>query len=77
MRTTISVSLNKASATKIKHLALRRGFDTTSDYLRFLVEQDDVDLISESEIISRAKEADHLYRRNKLVRAKSSEAFLD
>ncbi|OGL87190.1 hypothetical protein A3I40_01245 [Candidatus Uhrbacteria bacterium RIFCSPLOWO2_02_FULL_48_12] len=77
MRTTISVSLNKAGVTKIKKLAVRRGFHTASDYLRFLLEQDDVDLISESELIARSKEADNMHRSNKLVRAKSLSEFLD
>lgn len=77
MRTTISVSLNKASVTKIKRLATKRGFHTASDYLRFLLDQDDVDLISESELIARTKEADSLHRNNKLIRAKSLAEFMD
>ena len=77
MRTTISVSLDKAGVTKIKQLATKRGFHTASDYVRFLLEQDDIDLISESELIARAKEADSLHQKNRFVRAKSLAEFMD
>lgn len=76
MRTTISFSLTTADVKKTRTLVKRRGFSTTSDYIRFLISQDDVDLISEHELVKRAKEVSELYKKGKLVRAKSMAEFL-
>ncbi len=52
-------------------MAEKRGFDTTSDYLRFLISQDDTDLIGEDELVKRTGEIEKLYKAGKLIRAKS------
>lgn len=71
MRTTISLSISPAEVKKTKTLARKRGFMTVSDYLRFLLSQDDADLISETEILRRGQESEKLYRQGKLIKAKS------
>lgn len=71
MRTSISFNLTKPEAAKTRLLAKKRGFTTTSDYLKFLLAQDDVDLISEDEIVSRFKSIDRLHKAGKLIKAKS------
>ena len=71
MRTSISFNLSKREALKTRKLARARGFRTTSDYLRFLITQDDVDLISEHELVRRAQSVDRLHRTGKLMRARS------
>ncbi len=71
MRTTLSLSVPKTEAKKARTLARARGFRTLSDYLRFLLSQDDQVLISEAELISRSKETVKLHKTNKLVKAPS------
>ncbi len=77
MRTTISLSVPKMEAEKARILARARGFRTLSDYLRFLLSQDDQTLISEDEIIQRSKETTRLHKTNKLIKAKSMADFLN
>lgn len=76
MRTTISLSVLDTEARKAKRLAKSRGFSTLSDYLRFLLTQDDQPLISEDELVVRSQEAVVLHKKGKLVRAKSLTDFL-
>lgn len=76
MRTSISFNLTQHEAKKTRALARTRGFQSTSDYLRFLISQDDVDLISEDELIKRASEVERLHKTGKLVKAKSLEEFI-
>ena len=71
MQTTLSFALPTVRAKKTRQLARARGFRTISDYLRFLLEQDDVNVISEDELVKRAKEVDRLHVTGKLIRAKS------
>lgn len=71
MRTSISFNLTKDEAKKIQTLVKTRGFKTTSDYLRFLISQDDVDLISEHELVKRASQVERMHKDGKLVKAKS------
>jgi hypothetical protein len=71
MNTTISFNATSTESTKTRRLARARGFRTTSDYLRYLLAQDDVDLISENELVARAADVDKLYKDGKLIRAKS------
>ncbi len=77
MRTTISIAVTPREVEKTKKLAKKRGFPTVSGYFRFLLAQDDVDLISEAELVQRSAEADRLHQRGKLIAAKSMSALLD
>lgn len=76
MRTTISVSLPPRDAQKTRALARRRGFENMSDYVRFLLSADDVDLISEDEILRRSASVDVLQKRGNLVKAASMAELL-
>ena len=71
MRTSISFNLTREEAIKTKALAHTRGFVSTSDYLRFLLAQDDVDLITEDELVARAKQVNRLHKKGKLIKATS------
>jgi hypothetical protein len=71
MRTTISVAVSPREAKKSRELAMRRGFENLSEYIRFLLASDDADLISEEEILRRAKQVPGLLKSGKLVHAKS------
>ncbi len=71
MNTTISVSLPRKDALKTRKLALERGFDSVSEYLRFLLAEDDSELISAAEIVRRSKEAVNLHKKGKLIEATS------
>lgn len=77
MRTTISIAVTPREVEKTKRLARKRGFPTVSGYFRFLLAQDDVDLISEAELIRRSKEAGRLHKRGKLIAAKSMSELLE
>ncbi len=77
MRTTISIAATPREVEKTKKLAKKRGFPTVSGYFRFLLAQDDVDLISEAELIRRSAEADRLHQGGKLIAAKSMSELLD
>lgn len=71
MRTSLSFNLTRDESKKTQALVKKRGFRTTSDYLRFLISQDDVDLISEHELIKRALEIERMHQTGKLVKARS------
>ena len=77
MRTTISVSLSPTAVKKTRRLTQQRGFRTISDYLRFLLEQDDVELISENELVRRSNEVDRLHASGKLVSVGSMQDLMD
>lgn len=76
MRTSISFNLTREEARKARALVKARGFRTTSDYLRFLISQDDVDLVSEDELVKRASEIERMHKTGKLVKARSLEEFM-
>ncbi len=71
MRTSLSFNLSRSAAVKTKKMARARGFVTTSDYMRFLLEQDDVDFINEDELVKRAQDVNRLHKKRKLIRAHS------
>lgn len=76
MRTTISFSITPAEAKKTQRLVRRRGFATTSEYVRFLLRQDDIDLITEDELVVRVKDARRLHKQGKLIKAASLAEFM-
>lgn len=71
MKTTISFSVLDVEAKRTRHLARVHGFATISQYIRFLLSQDDVELIPEQELVHRATESQRLHSQKKLIRAKS------
>lgn len=77
MRTTLSFTLSSSQVKKTRKLARARGFSTVSDYIRFLLEEDDVSLINEDELVKRANEVERLHRTKKLVTAKSMADFME
>ena len=76
MRTTISVAVTPREAEKTKQLARKHGFKTTSDYLRFLMAEDDASFISEDEVLRRGQEVERLARRGGLIKSKSMRDFM-
>ena len=76
MRTTISVAVTPREAEKTKQLARKHGFKTTSDYLRFLMAEDDVSFISEDEVLRRGREVEHLARTGALIKGKRMRDFV-
>ena len=55
MRTSVSFNLTREEAERLKNLVKARKFESTSEYLRFLIAEDDVELISEDEILEIGK----------------------
>ncbi len=71
MRTTLSFTLPPALAKKTRELVKKRGFATTSDYIRYLLQEDDIELISEAELVTRAKQVPTLAKKGTLIQAQS------
>ncbi len=76
MRQALSISLRPEELKRTRHLARKRGFSVISDYVRFLVAQDDEELISEDEVLKRIKETERLHKRGKLIKADSIKDLL-
>ncbi|MBP6945454.1 hypothetical protein KBD61_06130 [Patescibacteria group bacterium] len=76
MRQALSISLRPEELKRTRHLARKRGFSVISDYVRFLVAQDDDDLISADELVKRSKETEILYKQGKLIKARSIKDLL-
>ena len=70
MRQVLSLSFPEKMTKEVKNLAKRRGFDSLSSYIKYLVELDK-ELISETELLASVKEARREYRAGKAVKAKS------
>jgi len=71
MRTTISFAISPQEAESTKKLAILRGFQTVSDYIRHLIREDDAFLISENELVRRSSESERLHAHGKDIRANS------
>lgn len=71
MRTTVSFALDQDEAKKVKELVTKRGFTSTSDYFRFLIAEDDVELISQDEVLKRMKSVSKLAKHSRLIKVKS------
>ncbi len=67
MRSILTVSLTTKEVQAIKQKTKKRGFETVSSYLRFLVDEDDGTLISEAELLRRATKAEKDYATGKLT----------
>lgn len=70
MRQVLSLSLPTKSAKQIKILSKKRGFDTVSGYVKYLLESDQ-DLISADDLLESAQEAKKEYKNNKTIVVKS------
>jgi len=66
----MSLSFPSTQAKQIKSLAKKRGHNSISAYIQYLVTADK-DLISESELIKTVKEARKEYKAGKSIKAKS------
>ena len=75
MRTVLNLSLPPKTAQVIKRQAKKRGFTTTSEYLRFLLSLD-TELISADELLRMSRQADRDYRAGKLKKFSSLAKFL-
>ncbi len=71
MRTILNLSIPPQTATVIKKRAKMRGFTSTSSYIRFLIDSDNDNLITEKQLLQIAKKADADYNTGKLIKAKS------
>ena len=76
MRTTISIPVSPQVAIKTRRLARKRGFPSVSEYVRFLLETDEEDLISVKEVLRISKEAHRLHKAGKLLEIQSLKDLL-
>ena len=70
MRQVLSISLPQQTTKKIKTLSKKRGFNTVSGYIKYLIESDQ-DLISETELLKSVREARKEYKAGKAVKIES------
>ena len=70
MRQVLSLSLPANTVRQIKNSAKKRGYSSLSAYVKYLFKADE-DLISESALLKRAREARKEYRAGKSIKANS------
>ena len=70
MRQVLSLSLPKETAKEIKTLSKKRGFDSVSSYIKYLVNSDK-ELISEISLLGSIKEARSDYKKGDTLRVDS------
>ena len=70
MRQILSLSLPAGDVKEMKHLAHKRGYESVSAYIKYLLKADE-DLISEAELLKTVQSARHEYRLGKSVKAHS------
>ena len=75
MRKVMSLSLTEKISKDIKQKAKKRGFESVSAYVKYLVDLDK-DVISESELAMSVQEARKDYKAKKSVKANSIEDLL-
>ena len=71
MRQVLSLSFLPTKVRQARKLVVKRGFSSVSEYFRFLLAQDDAELISVDELVRRSKNAKKLYKMGKLIQADS------
>lgn len=70
MRQVISLSFPSRTTEEVKHLAKKRGFDSVSGYIQYLIKMDQ-ELISEAYLWNSIKQARDEYKTGKVIKAKS------
>ena len=70
MRQVVSLSLSQSATKEIKILSKKRGFDSVSAYVKYLLTLDK-DLISEEQLLASIKEGRKEYKAGKTIKAKS------
>ncbi len=70
MRQVLSLSFSPQEVKDAKNISKKRGFDSVSSYIKYLVNSDK-DLISEDEILEAAEEADREYKNGTIIKANS------
>ncbi|PJA47709.1 hypothetical protein CO172_00420 [Candidatus Uhrbacteria bacterium CG_4_9_14_3_um_filter_36_7] len=75
MRQVISLSFPSKTTTEVKRLAKKRGFDSVSGYIQYLIKMDQ-DLISEESLWDDIKQARNEYKTGKVIKAKSLSELL-
>ncbi|MBU4421959.1 hypothetical protein KKB41_03315 [Patescibacteria group bacterium] len=75
MRQVLSLSLPQSATKEIKILSKKRGFDSVSAYVKYLITLDK-DLISEKELLEDIELGQKEYKQGKTVTAKSMAELL-
>jgi Arc/MetJ-type ribon-helix-helix transcriptional regulator len=76
MRKVLSVSLSSDLEKKIKSKTKKKGFDSVSSYIKYLISIDN-DLISEEELLEEVKRAEKEYEKGDFIKAKSMADLYD
>lgn len=75
MRQVLSLSLSANVVDDIKHRVDSRGFQSVSDYIKYLITMDD-DLTSEAELLKTVKQSRIEYGRGQSIKANSIKDLL-
>ena len=70
MRTVLSISLPAREVTRVRSLAKKRGYQTTSSYIQHLLKADQ-EIISEAQLLKDIRQAHKEYRAGKSIKVKS------
>jgi Arc/MetJ-type ribon-helix-helix transcriptional regulator len=76
MRKVLSVSLSSDLEKKIKSKTKKKGFDSVSSYIKYLISIDN-DLISEEELLEEVERAEKEYEKGDFIKAKSMADLYD
>ncbi|HNP79472.1 MAG TPA: CopG family transcriptional regulator [Candidatus Pacearchaeota archaeon] len=76
MRKVLSISLPHDLDNKIKSNTKKKGFDSVSSYIKYLISVDD-DLISEEELLKEVELSEKEYEKGKAIKAKSMADLYD
>jgi len=76
MRKVLSISLSSDLEKKIKSKTKKKGFDSVSSYVKYLISIDN-DLISEEELLEEVERAEKEYRTGDFIKAKSMADLYD
>ena len=71
MRQVLSISLPGSMIKNIKKKVKNEGFNSVSEYFKYLFRMDTEDVISEKEILIAAKQAEEDYKKGKLKKLNS------
>ncbi len=70
MRDVLTLSVPTDLKKSIKKKSLERGFNSVSDYVKYLIKEDN-DLIPATDLLKDAREAKKEYKAGKTIKAKS------
>jgi len=76
MRKVLSISLTSEAEKEIKSKTKKKGFDSVSSYVKYLISIDD-ELTSEEDLLKKVEKAEKEYKKGKFIKANSMAELYD